>query len=148
MTTNTRYAGMVLVAASLGLAAGAGAQAPAGYGGGMMGGGMMGGGYGMMARPAQAPPAGEGGQVDAARARALLGYLRDQRLACLQCHAVDSAGFGPPFAQIAEYYAGRPGAQRVLQRAIVQGVGRMPGGLASPAQAAELGRLILQLGAS
>ena len=114
-------------------------------------GGMMGSG-GMMGAYPDAPARDQGPeatiQVNARDARALLDYIRQQRLACMQCHTVDEGGFGPSFAQIGQYYAQRPEQASTLQQSIVQGIGRMPGGLASAGQASVLGGLILDLAKS
>lgn len=113
-----------------------------GMGSGMMGPGMM--GPGMMGSPrgsVEASPA----QVNPARAEALLSYIHDQGRACLQCHVVSGASFGPPFALIAASYASQANAEQLLTQHIAHGFGRMPPGLASDAQAARLARLILEL---
>jgi cytochrome c551/c552 len=109
---------------------------------GMMGPGMM--EPGMMGSPRgseEASPA----PVNPARARALLDYLHEQDPACLQCHVVSGASFGPSFASIATHYAGQADAEQLLAQHIAHGLGRMPPGLASDAQAAQLARLILEL---
>lgn len=116
--------------------------AEAGMGSGMMGSGMM--GPGMMGSPrgsVEASPA----QANPARAEALLTYIHDQSRACLQCHVVSGASFGPSFASIAANYANRADAEQLLATHIAHGFGRMPPGLASDAQAAQLTRLILEL---
>ena len=141
-----RYA--VATAALALVAAGALAQAqmPGGYGGamgGMMGGGgMMGEGPGTMGNGERTPAAGA---VDPAAARALAGYVQEQRLACMQCHAIEGGGFAPSFALIAQSNAGRPGAADVLRQSILRGIGGMPAGLASPDQAKVLSQRILDL---
>ena len=110
-----------------------------------MGPGMMGAGTmepGMMgSAPPQAAPEGE--KTD--HGGALVVYIQAQRLACLQCHGVDTSGFGPAFALIAANYAKQPDAARLLAEHMAQGYGRMPGGLASDAQAAQLAKMILEL---
>jgi cytochrome c551/c552 len=113
-----------------------------GMGPGMMRPGMM--GPGMMGPPrrdVEPSPA----SVNPARARALLSYIHEQNAVCLQCHAISEAGFGPPFALIAEHYAGQDDAEQLLASHIAHGFGRMPPGLASDAQAEQLARLILAL---
>ena len=109
---------------------------------GMMGPGMM--GSGMMGSPggrAEASPA----PVNPAHARALLDYIHEQDPACLQCHVVSGTSFGPSFASIAAHYGGQADAQQLLAQHIAHGFGRMPPGLASDTQAAQLARLILEL---
>lgn len=108
-----------------------------GMGSGMMGHNMMGSpGGGVEASPVQAKPA---------RAEALLGYIHDQDRACLQCHRVSGGSSGPSFVSIAANYAGQANAEQLLAQHIAHGLGRMPPGLASDAQAAQLARLILEL---
>ncbi|TXH73958.1 c-type cytochrome [Thiobacillus sp.] len=114
-----------------------------GMGAGMMVPGRM--GAGMMASPGDASPQAP---VNPARAKALLSYLHDQSPACLQCHGVSNASFGPAFASIAANYAHQPDAEQLLATHIAHGFGRMPPGLASDAQAAQLARLILELPAT
>lgn len=113
-----------------------------GMGPGMMGSGMM--GPGRMGSPpgsAEASPA----TVDPARADALLAYIHEHDPACLQCHAISGASFGPSFASIATRYAGQSGVEALLAQHIADGFGRMPPGLASEAEAARLARRILEL---
>ena len=113
-----------------------------GMGPGMMGSGMM--GPGMMGSPqgnADASPAA----VNPARADALLAYIHEHDPACLQCHAISGASFGPSFASIATRYAGQRGVEPLLAQHIAHGFGRMPPGLASDAEAARLARRILEL---
>lgn len=131
----------ILAAAFTGLTYLAGSQLAGGdsYG---MGPGMM--GFGMMAPPrrgVEPSPA----SVNPARAKALLSYIHEQNPVCLQCHAISGAGFGPPFALIAEHYAGQADAEQLLAGHIAHGFGRMPPGLVSDAQAEQLARLILEL---
>lgn len=121
-----------LVAARLAEAGSYGMMGP-----GMMGPGMMGSSRGI----SEASPA----PVNPAHARALLDYIHEQDPACLQCHVVSGASFGPSFASIAARYGGQAAAQQLLARHIAHGVGRMPAGLASDTQAARLARLILEL---
>jgi len=109
---------------------------------GMMGSGMM--GAGMMGSPrgdTEASPAA----VNPAHAKALLNYIHEQAPGCLQCHAVSGASFGPSFGSVAAHYAGRVDAETLLAQHIAHGFGRMPPGLASDTQAAQLARLILGL---
>jgi len=77
--------------------------------------------------------------------RALVRYIRDQGLSCLRCHGVDAPRFGPPFRAMARAAAGQPDPQRRLREAIVNGVGRMPPGLADGEQAKRLAHYILEL---
>ena len=109
-------------------------------GAGMMGAGTMGSGM-MGSAPRQAAPEGE----NTGHGGALVVYIQTQRLACLQCHGVETSGLGPAFALIAANYAKQPDAARLLAEHIAQGFGRMPGGLASDAQAAQLAKMILEL---
>lgn len=106
-----------------------------GMGGGMMGGGMMG-------QPGYAEPYVP---VNPARADALLRYVHEQNLPCLQCHAVSGPGVGPAFASVAARYADRPHAAEVLRTHIAHGFGRMPPEMASDTQASRLATLILSL---
>lgn len=124
----------LIAALAIGLAASVHAQM------GGMGPGMMRGGI------APAPPVENSvrPEVDASRANALLGYIQQQGLSCLQCHSIAGGGFGPSFAVIAASTG--PGAQGRLVQHISQGFGRMPGGLASSAQAQRLAALIDALG--
>ena len=103
-----------------------------------MGPGMMG-ASGRNGQPAQT-------QVNQVRAKALVGYIRSRNLPCMQCHAVSGGGYGPPFGLVASDYRNRADAESTLAARIAQGVGRMPGGLASEAQATHLATLILHLG--
>lgn len=109
---------------------------------GMMGSGMM--GPGMMGSPRRSAEA-SAAPVNPAHAKALLNYIHDQDPACLQCHVVSGASFGPSFASIAAHYAGQAGVEHLLAQHIAHGFGRMPPGLASDTQAAQLAQLILEL---
>ena len=145
MRTNPRSRRIAALLAMLALGAGLGvARAQMGGGhGGMMGlGGMMG---ASPPAPEQAQPPQAQAGADAHPRQALLDYMRQQGLACMQCHAVDEAGYAPSFMQIAQYYAQHPGQAGAVPPSIVQGIGAMPGGLATPDQAKVLGRLILDL---
>lgn len=82
------------------------------------------------------------------RAKALLGYIHEHNPACLQCHVVSGASFGPSFESIATSYSSRADAENLLAMHIAHGFGRMPPGLASDAQATQLARLILNLSAT
>lgn len=147
MRTNRRPRRIAVLLAVLALGAGlpvARAQMGGSYGGMMGQGGMMG-AYPQAPQQAQPSQAQPGAGADAHPAQTLLDYIRQQGLACMQCHAVDEGGYAPSFLQIAQYYAQHPGQADVVPPAIVQGVGAMPGGLASPDQAKVLGRLILDL---
>ena len=141
MSTNRRPRRIAVLLAMLTLGAGLGvarAQMGDGYGRMMGQGGMMG------AYPQAPQPRAQAG-ADAHPRQALLDYIGQQGLACMQCHAVDEAGYAPSFMQIAQYYAQHPGRAGEVPPSIVQGIGAMPGGLASPDQAKVLGRLILDL---
>jgi cytochrome c551/c552 len=133
----------VLSAACVGLTGLAGLRLAeaGGMGAGMMGPGMM----GFPGTSGQPAPV----RVNPDRAKALLSYIHDQSPACLQCHAVSEAGFGPSFASISASYAGQAAdAERLLAAHIAHGFGRMPPGLVSDAQAARLATLILELPAT
>lgn len=138
ISTNGLLAG-VAAALLMGSAASASAQ--------MTGRGMMGGGWGpgMMEGSRGGPQQAARAQVDPQAASALLDYLRSRRLACMQCHAIADDGAAPSFALVAAHYAGRPDAAARVEQAILRGIGPMPGGLASAAQARRLGGLILDL---
>jgi len=114
--------------------------------GGMMGGGMMGSGMMGGTRP------NGGGGAPSDNSGSLGSYIQSQGLSCMSCHAMAGNGLGPPFTDIARRYKGQAHAKDDLANSIANGVsGRwqgyppMPGGLASPSQAAELARLILDL---
>lgn len=104
--------------------------------------GMM--GPGMMGSPSGSAEASQAA-VNPARAEVLLSYIHEQNRACLQCHVVSGTSFGPSFASIAANYASQADAEHLLATHIAHGFGRMPPGLASDAQAAQLARLILEL---
>jgi len=108
--------------------------AEAGMGPGMMGSGMM-----------MSPDGGAQELVSHAGADALVGYIHENNLGCLQCHAVSGRGFGPSFSAIATNAARQDNAQQMLSRHIAHGIGRMPAGLASDEQARRLARLILDM---
>ena len=115
---------------------------------GMMGGGMMSGEEPSASEPEDNRDAGQG----AAAPDRLVGYIQRQGLTCLACHAVSGRRAGPPFDAIAERYEGQNGAAARLAHSVTDGAaGRwagyspMPAGQASPAQADELARLILEL---
>lgn len=115
---------------------------------GMMGGGgMM--GPGMMMNQIRQPATSEETTVG----NNLRVYVATQHLSCYSCHATETRGAGPSFMDIAKRYAGSAGTETILANSIAQGVAGkwsgypgMPGGLASPAQARELAKLILSLG--
>lgn len=145
LVTMALFAAAVLFgAAPLSAAAADATHAPlrvAGMSGGMMG------HMGMMGGSGQAEPAGEAAPNARAQAAAdrLLHYIREQHLACLRCHALSGSGFGPSFRDIAKSAArDRAGAQRLVD-SIVNGVGRMPTGLATRTQARKLVDDILRL---
>ncbi len=108
-----------------------------GSGFGMMHSGMM----GMSSRSGETSPV----PVDPARANALLGYIHAQNLQCLQCHKISNAGIGPSYGSVAVRYAHQEDATQILSNHIAHGFGRMPQGMASDIQAAELAKLILKL---
>ena len=108
-----------------------------GMGSGMMGPGMMGSPRGSV----DVSPS----EVNPARTKALLSYIHEHNAACLQCHVVSGTSFGPSFASIAANYANQTDADHLLATHIAHGFGRMPPGLASDVQSAQLTRLILEL---
>ncbi len=112
---------------------------------GGMGVGMM--GPGMMGSPGS-PEEASSGQVNPTRAKALLSYIHEHDPACLQCHSISGAGFGPSFESIAANYSSRADAENLLAMHIAHGFGRMPPGFASDAQATQLARLIMGLSVS
>jgi len=109
---------------------------------GGMGVGMM--GPGMMGSPGS-PEEASSGQVNPTHAKALLSYIQEHNPACLQCHSISGAGFGPSFESIAANYSSRANAENLLAMHIAHGFGRMPPGFANDAQATQLARLILSL---
>lgn len=113
--------------------------------------GMMGPGMGMGSGMGRGGPAAANDSAAAASSetpgRALVRYIRDQGLSCLRCHAVDAPRFGPSFRAIARAAAGQSDPQDRLRQAIVNGVGRMPPGLANGEQAKQLAHDILELAA-
>ncbi|HYW03620.1 MAG TPA: hypothetical protein VFA86_06720 [Gammaproteobacteria bacterium] len=121
--------------------------------GGMMGHHMM---SGMMMGPGMMQGGGTaGGSPEEARGAAgrLTGYVQQQGLACMGCHAVSGRLAAPSFSEIAGRYAGQSQARATLAQAIEHGVagrwpgyGPMPPGLASSKQAGELSGMILDLG--
>ncbi len=132
-----------------------------GMGPGMMGGtghGMMGGaGPGMRGGPgygtndADRQATGQGTAAPPAWGR-LSAYIGAQHLMCLSCHELSKRNIGPAFADIAHRFAGQPNARATLTQAISHGVSdqwagypAMPGGLATPGQAATLAQFILDL---
>ncbi|HYW93115.1 MAG TPA: hypothetical protein VFA95_11775 [Gammaproteobacteria bacterium] len=125
----------------------------AGYGG-MMRGAMMGRGMMMgqgMMQPAA--PSADGQRQGNGAAGRLAGYVQQQGLSCMGCHALTGRLAAPSFTEIAGRYAGQPQARATLARSIEQGVAGkwpgytpMPAGLAAPDQARELSGMILDLG--
>lgn len=109
---------------------------------GMMGSGMM--GPGMMGSPRGGAETSSA-PVNPAHVKALLNYIHEQNPVCLQCHVVSGTSVGPSFASIAANYSGQADAEHLLATHIAHGFGRMPPGLASDTQAAQLARLILEL---
>jgi len=75
---------------------------------GGMGVGMM--GRGMMGSPGS-PEEASSGQVNPTHAKALLSYIHEHNPACLQCHSISGAGFGPSFESIAANYSSRANAE-------------------------------------
>ena len=103
-------------------------------------------GSGMMGRGMMAPPSGNAeAPVNPARAEALQRYIQEEVPSCLRCHAVSRSSFGPSFAAIATNYADQADAEQILSQRIAHGIGRMPPGFATDAQAERLARLILDL---
>lgn len=99
-------------------------------------GGMMGGSSGT---------SGESATIDSGQTKKLQGYIEKENLQCMGCHAVSGAGVGPSFALISSSYMNRNDAAQTLANRIANGVGRMPGGFATRAQAHTLAKLILGL---
>jgi cytochrome c len=71
---------------------------------------------------------------------------------CLGCHQVDTPRVGPPFAAVAQRYAGQPGAEEYLANSIRNGGRYRWGKLSmaaqpqvSPDEAREIARWILLL---
>jgi cytochrome c len=130
----------VVAAAMLLVATVAWAQGPCRYGG--MG-PMM--GPGMMHR--YPCPANQSSQqhINKADADKLVQFVSSQGLPCMSCHGVTMAGVGPSFAGIAARYEELSDADQVLSSHIANGFGRMPPGMASPAQARVLAKLIIDL---
>lgn len=85
------------------------------------------------------------GTIDSSHANALLNYIHDQGLSCLQCHTASTGGFGPSFASVSIRYTNVKNAASVLSNHIEHGFGRMPSGMADNAQAIQLAKLILEL---
>lgn len=83
--------------------------------------------------------------INPSHANALLNYINNQGLQCLQCHAVSTSGFGPSFASVAIRYTNKDNATNILSDHIAHGFGRMPPGLATNEQATQLAKLILDL---
>lgn len=80
-----------------------------------------------------------------AHTESLRSYLHESNLGCLQCHGVSGRSFGPSFSSIATKYENQANAVQILSQHIAHGIGRMPPGFASDAQAEQLARLILDL---
>ncbi len=71
---------------------------------------------------------------------------------CLACHAVDHKLVGPSYKDVAKKYAGKPGAQAELEKAVMKGVSGVWGPVpmpanpqVSPAEAKELVTWILSM---
>lgn len=109
---------------------------------GMMGQGMMSGG--MMGQPAE-PAAAPAATANPRRAATLQSYIQGHHLSCMQCHGIENNGFDPSFAEVSAAYEQRHGARALLAEHIANGFGRMPGGLASQAEAERLAAMIESL---
>jgi len=83
--------------------------------------------------------------VNASQAKELLSYVQEQRLQCMQCHAISKNMFGPSFASVSARYAHQKDAVLKLSDHIAHGFGRMPPGLANNRQADDLAKLIISL---
>lgn len=119
------------------------AKVAQGYGpGSMIGPGMMNGG--MIGQPSgnQTAPSAP---ATTDQAKALVGYIHDQKLGCLQCHDLVGGGMVPSFDTVSTRYAGRSDAKPLLENHIAHGVGEMPPDMATEAQASRLTDLILGL---
>ncbi|OBS09164.1 c-type cytochrome [Acidihalobacter prosperus] len=97
--------------------------------------------------PALATP-----KVNQADAAKLLAYVNAKGLACMGCHAVNHRVVGPAWADVALRYHGKAHAAADVSKAIANGSSGlwpgyppMPPGMASPAQAKVLAKLILKL---
>lgn len=71
---------------------------------------------------------------------------------CLACHSVDAKIVGPAYKAVAEKYAGKPGAEKMLVNAVLHGhvgtwgqVPMPPNTDVTPAQAKQLVEWILSL---
>lgn len=104
---------------------------------GGMGGGMMG-SQGATKEESPKP-------VNASHAKALLKYIKDEHLQCMQCHAISKSMFGPSFASISTSNMHHKDAMVTMSNHIAHGVGRMPPGYANDRQAQALARQILGL---
>ena len=107
-------------------------------------GGMGGMGHGMMGMPDdsnESVPI----TVNPSHAKELLGYVQNQHLQCMQCHAVSKFIAGPSLSSVSARYAHKKDAIQILSDHISHGFGRMPPGLANDQQAHELAKLIISL---
>lgn len=105
---------------------------------------MRGMGHGMMGMQNDSDQSDKA-KVNPERAKALLGYIHEQNLQCIQCHSVSGSGMAPSFASISAGYAHKKDAREILGRNIAHGIRNMPGGLATEAQSAQLAKMILML---
>lgn len=136
---------LLALALGFGLAAATTVHSQGMMGGGMMGGGMMG-GYGP--RIAQPPES----NASAPGWNDLSAYIRTNGLPCMSCHALSARSTGPAYLDIARRFSSQADGGPELAGAISNGVSGqwpgyppMPGGMATPRQAARLASLILQL---
>lgn len=98
-----------------------------------------------------AAPSAFAASANPAAAAKLLHYVKSHNLPCLECHTVNHQAVGPAWFKVAERYHNTPGAAAMLAKRIAKGnVGvwgyiPMPGGLATPAQAKKLAKMVLDL---
>lgn len=91
-------------------------------------------------------------KINQTDAKQLLSYVNSNGLACMSCHAIDHRVIGPPWQDVAVRYKGKPHAETTVANAIANGntglwagYPPMPAGMATPAQAKDLAKLILHL---
>ncbi len=88
---------------------------------------------------------------NAAVAKKIEAYVAKNNLQCMSCHAINHKVVGPAWIEVAERYHGKKGAAAMLAKNIANGnVGiwgqiPMPPGMATPAQAKVLAKLVLAL---
>lgn len=96
----------------------------------------------------QTAGATEFNKADAGKIQA---YVQSKGLACMSCHGIDNKIVGPAWTDVAKKYKGDPKAEAELTKRIanggsgIWGATPMPAGMATPAQAKDLAKLILGL---